>query len=182
MRGAPHSGFATLISRMSWQISSGVLGRPPRGLDFQRHQARKASAMPSDDGLRLEDFHRVQHLGSRVIEPRKHQAIDIVDGNPLGRPIPEHIELMPKGENFGLQGCARPEQTGHGVPDQLEEITHRGDYQPIRRFDSRFGFTIGTPSQKRLRAAVRPARPQHLRYLNRFAHRAGLAIYHLSLA
>jgi hypothetical protein len=40
MRGAPHSGFATLISRMSSQISSGVLDRQPRGLDFQRHQAR----------------------------------------------------------------------------------------------------------------------------------------------
>jgi hypothetical protein len=40
--------------------------------------------MPSDDGLRLEDFHRVQHLGSQVIEPRKHQAIDTADGYPLG--------------------------------------------------------------------------------------------------
>jgi hypothetical protein len=54
-----------------------------------------------------------------VIEPRKHQAIDIADGNPLGRPTPQHIELMPKGENFGLQACARPEQPGHGVPDRL---------------------------------------------------------------
>jgi S-ribosylhomocysteine lyase LuxS involved in autoinducer biosynthesis len=63
--------------------------------------------MPSDDGLRLEDFHRVQHLGSQVIEPREHQAIDIADGNPLGRATPQHIELMPAGENFGLQGCAR---------------------------------------------------------------------------
>jgi hypothetical protein len=62
--------------------------------------------MPSDDGLRLEDFHRVQHLGSQVIV-RKHQAIDIADGYPLGRPTPQHIELMPKGENFGLQGRAR---------------------------------------------------------------------------
>src|SRR4029077_6457479 len=40
MRGAPHSGFATLISRMSWRISPGARGRPPRVLDFQRHQAR----------------------------------------------------------------------------------------------------------------------------------------------
>jgi hypothetical protein len=46
---------------------------------------------------------------------------------------PQHIELMAKDENFGLQRCARPQQPGHGVPDQLEEITHRGDYQPIRR-------------------------------------------------
>jgi hypothetical protein len=71
--------------------------------------------MPSDDGLRLEDFHRVQHLGSLVIEPSKYQAIDIADGYPLGRPTPQHIELM---ANFGLQGCARPEQPGHGVSDQ----------------------------------------------------------------
>jgi len=61
------------------------------------------------------------------------RAIDLADGNPLGRPTPQHIELMPKGENFGLQGCARPEQPGHGVPDQLEEIAHRRDYRPIRR-------------------------------------------------
>jgi hypothetical protein len=89
--------------------------------------------MPSDDRLRLEDFHRVQHLGSQAIEPRKHQAIDIADRDPLGRSTPEDIELMPKDENFGLQGCTRPEQPGHGVPDQLEEIAHRRDYRPIRR-------------------------------------------------
>jgi len=45
----------------------------------------------------------------------------------------QHIELMAKDENFGLQRCARPQQPGHCVPDQLEEITHRGDYQPIRQ-------------------------------------------------
>jgi hypothetical protein len=48
------------------------------------------------------------YISSQVIEPRKHQAIDIADGNPLGRPTPQHIE--PKGENFGLQGCARQKQ------------------------------------------------------------------------
>jgi hypothetical protein len=41
MRGAPHSGFATLTLRMCWQTSSGVLGRPPRGLDFRHHQVLK---------------------------------------------------------------------------------------------------------------------------------------------
>jgi hypothetical protein len=77
--------------------------------------------------------------------PRKHQAIDIADGNPLGRPTPQHIELMPKGENFGLQRCARPQQPRHCVPDRLEEITHRGRLStdaPV--IDSRFGFTVGT--------------------------------------
>ena len=36
MRGAPQSGYAMLMSRMSCRISFGVLGRPPRGLDFHR--------------------------------------------------------------------------------------------------------------------------------------------------
>jgi hypothetical protein len=88
--------------------------------------------MPFDDGLRLEDFHRLQHRRSKAIEPRKHQAIDVANGDPLGRSTPQHIELMAKDEKFGLQRCARPQQPGHCVPDQLEEIAHRGDYQPIR--------------------------------------------------
>jgi hypothetical protein len=44
MRGAPHSGFATLISRMSWRISSGVLGRPPRGLRIERTRCARVAA------------------------------------------------------------------------------------------------------------------------------------------
>jgi hypothetical protein len=55
---------------------------------------------------------------------------------------------MPKGENFGLQGCARLEQPGHDVPDQLEEIAHHGDYRPIRRRSTidmfEFAFPTGT--------------------------------------
>jgi hypothetical protein len=88
--------------------------------------------MPSDDGLRLDDFHRVQHLGSQAVEPRKHQAIETADGDPLGRSTPYHIELMSKDEDFVLQRGARPEQPGHWVPDQREEIAHRSDYQPTR--------------------------------------------------
>ena len=34
--GAPQSGLAILISRISSRISSGTVGRPPRCLDFQR--------------------------------------------------------------------------------------------------------------------------------------------------
>src|ERR1700739_3102153 len=34
--GAPHSGLAMLISRISRRISNGTVGRPPRCRDFQR--------------------------------------------------------------------------------------------------------------------------------------------------
>src|SRR5882672_11940441 len=36
IRGAPHSGLAMLISRISRRISTATVGRPERGRDFQR--------------------------------------------------------------------------------------------------------------------------------------------------
>ena len=41
IRGAPHNGFAMLISRINWRISSDTAGRPGRRLDFQRQYDRK---------------------------------------------------------------------------------------------------------------------------------------------
>src|SRR5258706_11688996 len=41
IRDAPHSGFAMLISWISWRMSVGTVGRPPRRLDFQRQYALK---------------------------------------------------------------------------------------------------------------------------------------------
>ena len=29
------------------------------------------------------------------MEPGKHEAIDVADGDPQGRSTPEHVELMP---------------------------------------------------------------------------------------
>src|SRR6476660_4825122 len=41
MRGAPQSGLARLISRISRRISGGTLGLPARRLDFKRQKERK---------------------------------------------------------------------------------------------------------------------------------------------
>src|SRR2546421_188827 len=40
IRGAPHSGLAMLISRISLRISVGKVGRPPRRRDLQRQYDR----------------------------------------------------------------------------------------------------------------------------------------------
>src|ERR1700675_2014240 len=39
--GAPQSGLAWLISRISWRISIETFGRPPRQRDFHRQNKRK---------------------------------------------------------------------------------------------------------------------------------------------
>ena len=41
MRGAPHSGFSTLIRRIKARSSALICGRPPNGRDFQHQYRRK---------------------------------------------------------------------------------------------------------------------------------------------
>ena len=65
MRGAPQSGLARLISRISRRISGGTLGLPARRRDFQRqkpaHRAfitrfgpsRQADGICDSDSVRL---------------------------------------------------------------------------------------------------------------------------------
>src|SRR5262245_41736975 len=53
MRGAPNSGFSTLIRRIKLRTSIGTLGRAPRERDFQRHRAGNptdATAAPCPAG------------------------------------------------------------------------------------------------------------------------------------
>ena len=89
--------------------------------------------MPPDYRFRPEDFQRVQNIRIQPIKPGKHPTIDVAENYPLSRFTPQHIELVPKDKDFGLQGSPRPEQPDDSAPDQPAEIAHRGDYQPIRR-------------------------------------------------
>src|SRR6266403_2297428 len=41
MRGAPQSGFSTLIRRINTRSAVSICGRPPWGRDFQRQEQRK---------------------------------------------------------------------------------------------------------------------------------------------
>ena len=56
MRGAPQSGLARLISRISRRISGGTLGLPARRLDFQRQKERKPARC-----------HRITVSGSTIV-------------------------------------------------------------------------------------------------------------------
>jgi hypothetical protein len=69
MRSAPQRiRYAHLTNDLA-NLSSGVLGRPPRGLDFQRHQARNPARchLMMVSGLRI--FTASNTSGSQVIEP-----------------------------------------------------------------------------------------------------------------
>ena len=67
------------------------------------------------------------------MEPGKHEAIDIADGDPQGRSTPDHIELMPKDKDFDFNAGRDRNSPTTAHPEQPEKIGHRNDYQPIPR-------------------------------------------------
>src|SRR5271155_5066411 len=105
MRGAPQSGLAILMSRMSSRVACGVPGRPPSPAPI----GSETGAVPTDHRLRLEDFQRIEHLRSQTIEPGEHQAINVAESHSLGRSAMQHIELVSKEQDFSMQRSPRPE-------------------------------------------------------------------------
>jgi hypothetical protein len=88
--------------------------------------------MPCDHGRGLENYQRIAHAGHQPKERGEHQPIDVAEDKALRRLAPQHIQLMTKDENFGVQRSAGPEQPSHNAPDQPAEIHYRTEYRPIR--------------------------------------------------
>ena len=116
---------------MSWRISSGVFGRPPRDLDFQR-QGSEADAVPAQQRLRPYNLQSVQDPGSQAIEPNKQQPVNAAEGQSLWGFAPQDVELVSKNKDFSFQCSPRLEQPDQDAPDQPAKIAHRWNYRPIR--------------------------------------------------
>ncbi len=108
MRGAPQSGFAMLISRINFRISSGTVGRPPRRLDFQHQYNRKTSAMLTNNGVRLHDRQRIANLWKQPIETSEYQTVEDPERESLRSSPPQNVYLLPQRPNLCLERCPRP--------------------------------------------------------------------------
>jgi hypothetical protein len=78
MRGAPQSGLARLISRISRRISGATLGLPAR----QRSPApegAKACPMPTDNGFRLYDREDVKNTRRDPIQADEDHTIEVTE-------------------------------------------------------------------------------------------------------
>ena len=105
--------------------------------------------MPADHRLRLENFQCVQYSRSHTIERSKDKAVNVTERQPLWGFAPQHVELMSKDKDLGLQRSPRPERSDQGAPDQLAKIAHRERVSAdSRRPVSRFGFAVGTAVER----------------------------------
>jgi hypothetical protein len=101
IRGAPHSGLAMLISRISRRSSAGTVGRPERGRDFGRQydlnparcQQTTVSGPTSVSALRV--------VGTKR-QPNKDQAIHGTKGQSLRQMTALDVKLMTKDQDLSF--------------------------------------------------------------------------------
>src|SRR5260370_13186248 len=112
-----NSNFAVI--HFFWDRILGTYRRPDAG----QTQAN-GILMPADYCLRLDNLQRVQCSRSRTIECCKHQAVNVTERQSLRGFAPQHVELMSKDQELGLQRSPRAEQSDQGAPDQPAKIPH----------------------------------------------------------
>jgi hypothetical protein len=74
----------TLISRMSWRMSTGVFSRPPHDREFPGQYGRKPARCQRSTVYGSRIFTASSTLGDAT-EPDKQQSIDVADGHSLRR-------------------------------------------------------------------------------------------------
>jgi hypothetical protein len=141
MRGAPQSGLAMLISRITWRISAEALGQPPRDSRFPAPIGPKAGAMPADHGIGLDDLQGVKNARRQRVKTSEHHPVEAREHNTFRCPAAEHIHLVPEHQDLGFQRCPRPEQVHERAPDHFADVAHRQrESTDSRRLTRGLGF------------------------------------------
>jgi hypothetical protein len=101
MRGAPQSGLARLMPRISRRISSGTLGLPPRRPDFQRQNDRNP-AWCQRTTVSGRTMVSASNVKNDAIQPNEHQTVEGPEDKSLRGFAPERIDLLPENKDFCL--------------------------------------------------------------------------------
>src|ERR1700682_1967084 len=120
IRGAPHSGLAMLISRISLRISNGTAGLPPRAFDFHRQYNRN----PARCHLTTVSGLTIASARAKPIEANKNQAVDGAEGLFLRSGSPQNVYLLPQRQDFRLERCPRPKLIYDRPNNESDKISH----------------------------------------------------------
>src|SRR5260370_40549862 len=75
MRGAPQSGLARLITRISWRVSREIFGRPQGDRELPAPVQPEAPTMPAQHRCRLYDADRIPERGIQPIKPNEEHSV-----------------------------------------------------------------------------------------------------------
>jgi hypothetical protein len=103
MRGAPHNGFASLMSRIKWRISAATVGLPGRRRDLRVQYHANASAVPSDHRIGANDVQTTAPTRPPSREQDPQQPVGAPEAQTRWRVLLENGELVTKREDLRLQ-------------------------------------------------------------------------------
>src|SRR5450631_3296963 len=111
MRGAPQSGFSTLIRRINKRSSVSICGRPPWAR-LPTPVAAKAGSVPTHERLGPDDCENLQDRRKPAIELDKEPAIMVREPDATRQPTPHDIQLMSKHRVLSFKPQLRLEWRG----------------------------------------------------------------------
>ena len=123
--------------------------------------------MPSDDGLRLDNRHSVQHRRKQAVEPDEEQSIRQRQLWARGYALAQHTQLVPQQNDLGFQSHLRLERRDQHVEEQDQEPDHGSSaYLNSPLAPVRMEFSVRTARRRaKWRAATKTgaARPSLLK-------------------
>src|SRR5262245_8648185 len=103
MRGAPHSGLAADIVRISVRTSRGDGRSTQPATTLPRPEYAEAAPMPGDDRLGFDDNEYRSPVDPDTRKPPPEQAVGARESQPPTAGPLQHVELVPQRKHFELQ-------------------------------------------------------------------------------
>jgi len=117
----------------------------PAGSRFPAPIGSEPCAVPTDQGIRLDDRQRAANIGEQPIEADEYQSVGAAEEKPLWRGPPHGIDLLAQHQDLRLRLCSRSEQVDEHPPDQSAKAPHQATTSPDSPSSaSRMRFTTGT--------------------------------------
>jgi len=121
-------------------------GRPPAARPrLPAPVCSEPRAMPSEQGVRLDDRQRRPNIREQPPQADENQSVGPAEGRPLWPRSPQNIDLLPQHQVLSLKRHPRSEQADHRPPDQSAKVPHLTTASPdSRSLTSRTSFPTGT--------------------------------------
>src|SRR6266403_5684388 len=141
MRGAPQSGFSTLIRRINTRSSVSIRGRPPCGRDFQRQEQRKPALCQrrSVSGRMIVRTFRID--GNQRYSWIKNQRSLFVSRT---RPCSQDNQLMSKHRVLSFKPQLRLEWRGQDGQNETEQSDHSASLGDSITSSTQIRFSVHT--------------------------------------
>ncbi|SRR5258708_3325472 len=146
MRGAPQSGFSTLIERISLRSSASIWGRPPGRARLPTPVTVKARPMPTQERLGTDDRENLQNRRKPAIHLDKEPAVVVCEPDAAAQSTPQNNQLMSKYRILRLRPALRPERQGQNGQYEMQKPEHPASLRDSVTSSTQITFSVHSRS------------------------------------